>query len=164
MTSGNRRDAGPFSSQKGETLLRSHGLSATIRVRVGGLPLHLTKKLSQGPEAVDHTFYVSHMVWEAELCRPNQRRSSSSTEGTAASGAKLSLASSRPLRAPNMGERIISTLFAFALTVTILSKAALASRSSVIHSTEFNGKRRKQFFASSPSCRRAHKNVARQTT
>jgi hypothetical protein len=28
---------------------------------------------------------------------------------------------------------------------------------------EFNGKRRKQFFASSPSCRRAHKNAARQT-
>ena len=43
-------------------------------------------KLSQGhaafhllnrPEAEDHTFYASHMVWEAELCRPNQRRSSS---------------------------------------------------------------------------------------
>jgi len=28
---------------------------------------------------------------------------------------------------------------------------------------EFNGKRRKQFFASSPSCRHAHKNAVRQT-
>jgi hypothetical protein len=27
----------------------------------------------------------------------------------------------------------------------------------------FGGKRRKQFFASSPSCRHAHKNAARQT-
>jgi heme-degrading monooxygenase HmoA len=55
----------------------------------GFVEFHLLKC----PEAEDHTFYASHMVWEAELCRPNQRRSSSrSREGTAANGAKRSFA------------------------------------------------------------------------